>query len=97
MHLACVQRNGNRIKATIFRDGQNVTSTSLSCATDYEKFHALLEETLGLSMAAREKKMSSTPNTRQPWKMYSPQGFPIESLDDLQIGANDVLIFEGGK
>lgn len=88
---------GSRIKATIFHDGQNHTSTNLSCASDFNVFHETLEETLGLSLEARQLRETGTPNTRQPWKMYDPQGFPIASLEDLKDGANDVIIYEGGK
>ena len=97
--VACVSapHRGSRLKASVFHDGQNSTTTNFSCAADYDAFRETIEEMLGLSLEARKLRETVTPNSRQPWKTYTPQGFPIESLEDLKDGANDVIIYEGGE
>jgi len=88
--------------ATVFMDGQNGTQTKISApANDYQALRTLLEEELMLAPFGRRDPRGprgmETPNTQQPWAMFTPQGLPVDSLLDLQEGGNDVLLYEGGR
>lgn len=88
--------------ATVYYDGQNRTHEVVTApAQDFQGLRSLLEKTLGLAAVGRRDpegtRGQETPNTQQPWAMYTPQGFLVESLLDLQDGANDVLLYEGGN
>lgn len=106
MHLLCVQRAPKGLFATAFMDGRNGSSSStdpIEVSAPAEDFAALrmqLEERLGLAPEGRRDpngpRGQATPNTFQPWAMFTPQGSAVESLLDLAEGANDVLLYEGG-
>lgn len=105
MHLLCVQRTPTGLFATAFMDGRNATGagpiTVSAPAEDMGALRAQLQEALGLlPQGRREPRMgprNNAPNTFQPWALFTPQGFAVESLLDLKEGANDVLLYEGGK
>lgn len=95
------------VVATVYLDGQGRQSSNFSSVAEWGSLIGLLEANLGLDVDARLDKYGQDrslwdggdgpqPNSEQPWAMFTPQGFPIASLDDLQFGENEVLIFEGG-
>lgn len=90
------------LHAILYVDGQNNTLKTLSApANDFQGLCQMMHDELGLNDLGRRAyhgpRGSDTPNTRQPWALFTPQGFPIDTLLDLTEGANDVLLFEGGK
>ncbi len=108
MHLLCVQRTPGGLFATAFMDGRNATKqggggaiTVSAPAEDLAAFREQLEEALELAPEGRRDpngpRGQATPNTFQPWALYTPQGLAVESLLDLAEGANDVLLYEGGR
>jgi len=83
-------------------DGQKGTQTLISApANDYQGLRTLLEGELALAPFGRRDPRGprgmETPNTQQPWAMFTPQGLSVDSLLDLQEGGNDVLLYEGGR
>lgn len=102
MHLVCIQHSPTGLFATVFIDGQNGTQTEISApAYDFQGLRTVLEEELMLAPFGRRDPRGprgmETPNTQQPWAMFTPQGLPVDSLLDLQEGANDILLYEGGR
>ncbi|GAB5033371.1 urease accessory protein [Nannochloropsis oceanica] len=102
MHLVCIQHSPTGLFATVFIDGQNGTQTEISApANDFQGLRTILEEELMLAPFGRRDPRGprgmETPNTQQPWAMFTPQGLPVDSLLDLQEGANDILLYEGGR
>lgn len=86
----------------MFMDGQNHTRREvIASMNDFQGLRTLLGDRLGLAPVGRRNgegpRDKETPNTQKPWSMFSPQGIAIDSLLDLQEGANDVLLYEGGK
>jgi prolyl 4-hydroxylase len=106
MHLLCVQRTPTGLFATAFMDGRNASSaagpiTASAPAEDFQALRTTLEKAMGLAPEGRRDpngpRGQATPNTFQPWALFTPQGLAVESLLDLAEGANDVLLFEGGS